>query len=136
MTTEARSLSTLAGDQEKTELRRALIEAFEDDFPFPLKATFKAYVVRERLVKRVKVKAGPGGTEEESQPCLEVVPERFGKEAYDLLGGILVPFKRRLEPGSVLELTVELRSLSKYRLNPPGMMARLVSCDVLVGVEA
>ncbi|HVL86836.1 MAG TPA: hypothetical protein VM681_02315 [Candidatus Thermoplasmatota archaeon] len=133
---EARSLKTLASEADKGDLRCALVDALVSQYKFPMKVTFRGYVARERVIKKIKVRAGDGGTEEADKPYLEVVPERYSQEAWDLLGGILVPMKRGLQPGSVLELTLDIQSPKRYKLSPPGILSSLRSCDIVVGVEA
>ncbi|HEV8360635.1 MAG TPA: hypothetical protein VGR28_09290 [Candidatus Thermoplasmatota archaeon] len=124
-------------DSDRSQLRARLLEQFRTSYRFPLRATFKGYVVRERVLKIPRLAAHVAGqrTEGESQ-FLELAPAKYRQEAYSLVGGVLVPHDRRLQPGSVLEVTVDILDPTGYRLYPPGLLSELVSCNVVVGVEA
>lgn len=124
-------------DAERAKVRQGLLEVLRSRFRFPLRATFKGYVVRERVLKLPRLEAHVAGqrTVGESN-YLEIVPQRYKQEAYTLVGGILVPTTRRLQPGSVLEVTVDILDPTGYRLHPPGLLAEAVETKVVVGVEA
>jgi hypothetical protein len=47
-----------------------------------------------------------------------------------------VPYERRLQPGSVLQVTVDVLDPTSYRLSPPGLISELVRAQVVVAVEA
>lgn len=122
---------------ERTQLRQGLLEQLRGKFRFPLRASFRGYVVRERVLKLPRLEAHVAGqrTVGESN-YLEVVPERYKQEAYALVGGVLVPTERRLQPGSVLQATVDLLDPTGYRLHPPGLLCEAVETRVVVAVEA
>jgi len=133
---EAARLRREAWDTERAKLRSQLLEELRATFKFPLRATFKAYVVRERLLKLPRLQAHVSGqrTVGESN-YLELVPAGYRQESYTLCGGILLPSQRRLQPGSVLQVTVDLLDPTGYRLYPPGFLAEVVDSKVVVPVE-
>jgi hypothetical protein len=124
-------------DGERAQLRAQLLDQVKGHFKFPLRATLKGYVVRERVLKMPRLQAHVAGqrTEGESN-YLEIVPARYKQEAYTLAGGLLVPSDRRLQPGSVLQVTVDILDPTSYRLYPPGLICELVESKVVVAVEA
>jgi hypothetical protein len=124
-------------DSERAHLRQSVLEELRGKVRFPLQATFRGYVVRERVLRLPRLQAHVAGQRTEGEATfLELVPERYKQEAYTLLGGLLVPCERRLQPGSVLEVTVEVLDPTSYKLNPPGLICELVRSKVVVGVEA
>lgn len=124
-------------DTERSVLRARLLEQLKANFKFPLRATFKGYVVRERVLKIPRLQAHVAGQRTEGETnYLELAPAKYTQEAYTLVGGVLVPTDRRLQPGSVLEVTVDLLDPTGYRLYPPGLLSEVVSKHVVVGVEA
>jgi hypothetical protein len=126
-----------AWEGERAELRARALDRLKEQARFPLNAQFKGYVVRERVLKMPRLQASIAGQRTEGEsPYLELVPERFGQDAYSLVGGVLVPYERRLQPGSVLQCTVDLLDPTSYRLNPPGLLSELHKAQVVVAVEA
>ena len=124
-------------NEERSALRQRLLEKTKASFKFPVRATFKGYVVRERVLKLPRLQAHVAGQRTEGESSyLEMVPARYKQEAYTLLGGVLVPMDRRLQPGSVLELTVDILDPTSYRLYPPGLLSEVVESKVVVAVEA
>jgi hypothetical protein len=123
-------------DAPRSDLRVKLLEQLRSNFKFPLRATFKGYVVRERVLKMPRLQAHVSGQRTEGESTyLEIVPSRYKQEAYTLLGGVLVPSPRRLQPGSVLEVTVDMLDPTSYRLHPPGLISEMVENKVVVAVE-
>lgn len=124
-------------DAERCQLRQRLLEQLRGRFKFPLRATFKGYVVRERVLRMPRLQAHVSGQRTVGESSyLEVVPERYRQEAYSLVGGVLVPSPRALQPGSVLEVTVDLLDPTGYKLHPPGLLSEVVESKVVVAVEA
>lgn len=124
-------------DAERGPVRQGLLETLRGKYRFPLRVTFKGYVVRERVLNLPRLEAHVTGQRTVGESTyLELVPAKYTQEAYTLLGGILLPSQRRLQPGSVLEVTVDILDPTSYRLHPPGLLAEVVETKVVVGVEA
>lgn len=123
-------------DAERGQVRQTLLEQMRGKFRFPLRVTFRGYVVRERVLKLPRLEAHVAGQRTVGESTyLELVPAKYKQEAYTLLGGILVPMERRLQPGSVLEVTADVLDPTGYRLYPPGLICEVVETKVVVGVE-
>lgn len=124
-------------DAERAQLRQGVLERLKESARFPLRAEFKGYVVKERVLKIPRLQAHVAGQRTEGEsPYLELAPERYAQEAYQLVGGVLLPYERRLQPGSVLQVTVDVLDPTSYRLSPPGLLSELVRAQVVVAVEA
>ena len=124
-------------DADRAQVRQGLLEQLRSRFRFPLRVTFKGYVVRERVLKLPRLEAHVTGQRTVGESTyLELVPAKYKQEAYTLVGGILVPSDRRLQPGSVLEVTVDVLDPTGYRLYPPGLLCEVVERKVVVAVEA
>jgi hypothetical protein len=134
---ESRRLRREAWDDDRAQARQDLLTKLASNYRFPLRATFKGYVVRQRVLQIPRLEAHVAGQRTVGEAnVLEVVPTRYPQEAYALVGGVLVPSERRLQPGSVLELTVDVLDPAGYRLYPPGLLSEIVECKVVVAVEA
>ncbi len=136
---EARLVSSLASSLDPAGMRRLLRAALSGRYDFPLRAQLRGYVVGSRDV------AGPSPSPKRGQgglvraACghyLEVVPAGFTKDAFDLAGPLLVPFDRRLDAGSVLDVEIEVVDPASYEAQPAGLFTRLASATVRVAVEA
>jgi hypothetical protein len=126
-----------AWDADRAQVRKGLLEQFRGRFRWPLRATFKGYVVRERVLKLPRLEAHVTGQRTVGESTyLELAPAKFKQEAYTLVGGVLVPMDRRLQPGSVLEVTVDILDPTGYRLYPPGLLSEVVESKIVVAVEA
>lgn len=128
---EARSAGALEGTVTLGTRRRLLLAALSGRYAFPLRASVRAYVVGSRDIEpSPHADARPA-----SGHYLEVVPEGLTRGAFDLVGPVLVPFDRPLEPGSVLHVDLEFPDPSGYEMQPPALVARLASARVVVAVE-
>ncbi len=133
---EAEDLLRLSGALDHGLLRRVLTESLEENFNFPFKAVFRGYVLSSRSVHDGAIPSGlPQPSGPGSDRYLEVVPAGYTEEAFEIMGGILVPCERDLHPGSVVTMAVAFADPSSYFINPPGILADLVDLDVEVAVE-
>lgn len=113
--------------------RQAVVGELRGAYRFPVESTFRGVVVSERRIR------APASDEDEvprHRNFLELVPGKLAETAYRLVGGVLVPFDRRLGEGSVLDVTVELWDPARYAIQPPGMLTDLKEARVVVGVVA
>lgn len=88
---------------------------------FPLRVAFRGHIVRRRQLKAsglVERWPWPGS----EVVVIEVVPERFGAEAYAAVGGVLI-HEPQLEAPSVVSVTAKLLNPASYKLRPPGLIA-------------
>lgn len=111
----ARLLAGAAGER-----RSRVIEELRHAVDFPVTLVVRGLVVGRRDLP---------------EPCLEVVPEGFGRAAFDTLGPLLVPTDRPLEPGSVVTARVDLVDPARYAIQPPALLARTLTLQASVAVE-
>lgn len=137
LASESRRLRKDAWDADRTQVRQDLLSKLATTYKFPLRVAFKGYVVRERVLRIPPLEAHIAGQRTTGEAhVLEVVPSGYTQEAYALVAGVLLPSERRLQPGSVLEVTVDILDPTGYRLYPPGLLSEIVDCKVVVAVEA
>jgi hypothetical protein len=117
-------------------LRRSVLEEMEEDYEFPLKSVVRGVVVTTRQLDELPIEVrGPDESSEGPRRFLELAPEGYEDDTWDLLGGPLIPTDRRLEAGAVVTAALELLDPERYHINPPGFLAHLSEIEVEVPVE-
>lgn len=135
---EVRSAAPLERSVSAATRRRLLLAALSGRYAFPMKVRLRGYVVGARDVEGLPAEAIESGAEvgrAANGRYLEVVPEGFTKDAFDVMGPLLVPLRRGLDAGSVLTLELEILDPVSYELQPAGLVTRIESCLVEVAVE-
>lgn len=117
-------------------LRRSVLDEMEEAFDFPLQTVVRGVVVATRTIEEMPIEVrGPGVGTGEPRRFIELAPAGYEEDTWDLLGGPLVPCERRLEPGSVVTVALEMLDPERYHLSPPGFLAHRQDMDVEVAVE-
>lgn len=109
----------LAG-MERARARQELLDRAATSFPFPLEVSFRAIVTDRVDVQGAK--------------HLVMEPTGLSSEAQEVLGGILVPSKRRLYEGSVAEVQCRLADPDTYALEK-GVLAVDGDLQAVVPIE-
>lgn len=117
---EAATLAHLQPTLSKAALRGHLRDRLGEAYRFPLEARVRGLVAGERAL---------------DARCLEVVPEGLTREAAGLVGPVLLPTDRPLQPGSVVTADVVFEDPRARSFAQPGLLARIVRLDALVAVE-
>lgn len=103
---------------------------------WPHRVTLRGLVLGTRLLKITGDGLGawkvPKGGEVIMQ---QLLPDRFGADAYHATGGILYAAVEPLERGSVVELACEMLDPISYNLRPWGIIVNPESVRVVVGVR-
>lgn len=118
-------------------LRRSVLEEMEEDYEFPLQTVVRGVVVTTRRLDELPIEVrGPDGEAPEGpRRFLELAPEGYEEDTWDLLGGPLVPCRRRLEAGAVLTAAITMLDPERYHIDPPGFLSHLEDLEVEVAVE-
>lgn len=105
---------------ERFRLRQTILDRTACSFPFPLEISFRA-VVDDRV-------------EHAHEDYLLVEPEGLCEEAIEVIGGVLLPTERRLQPGSVVQASCHLADPDTYWTDQ-GVLAEDAEIDALVPIE-
>lgn len=133
---ETSSVRKLEPTMDHGVLRRTVLEEMTDDYEFPLQTVVRGVVVTTRRLEELPIEVrGPDAEAEGPRRFLELAPEGYEEDTWDLVGGPLVPTSRRLEAGSVVTAAIELLDPQRYHMDPPGFLAHLSEMDVDVAVE-
>lgn len=117
-------------------LRRSVLDEMEEDFEFPLQSVVRGVVVTTRTLDELPIEVrGPGADGAGTRRFLELAPEGYQEDAWEILGGPLLPCSRPLEAGAVVTAAIELLDPSRYHIDPPGFLSHLEDVDVEVPVE-
>lgn len=119
-------------------LRRTVLDEMEEAYDFPLQTVVRGVVVTTRTLEELPIEVqGPGSGDppKGTRRFLELAPEGYEEDTWDLLGGPLIPCERPLEAGTVVTAAIELLDPDRYHISPPGFLSHLTDVDVEVAVE-
>lgn len=101
-------------------LRQEILDRAACNFPFPLEVRFRALVVGREVI--------------DGHHHLVLHPTSLMQEAFEILGGVLVPTDRPLFPGAVVDVTCSLADPDRYD-RASGILAIDAWIDTIVPVE-